>query len=298
MNIANTILEEARRGSRARMPRRSLLPVGALVHLGWCSLSYIFLLSPLVVVIGASLNGGGEYASMSFPPQDVTIANYLDIPQRRFESLGLSLALAASAALIGCLIGVPAALGLVRGNLPGKMLMAAVFRAPLQIPAVVTGIAFLQLYYIIGDATGLKMYGSFSGLLVGHAFIAIPYVVGSVTAILQRFDNRLEEAALSLGASRWRTFRRVTLPSIMPGVYAGALYGFMVSFADVPVSIFLSSPHTRTYPVELFFDLEHDFSPTILASATVVIAICLILLMVMQKLVGLETLLRSGKGGR
>ena len=104
----------------------------------------------------------------------------------------------------------------------------------------------------------------------------------------------MEEAALSLGASRFRTFTRVTLPVIMPGVYAGALYSFMVSFGDVPISIFLTAPDFTTYPVELFYGLENDFDPSILASASLVIFFCLLALLAMQKLVGLEALLRSG----
>lgn len=295
MSTIDAVVEEVRR-SRPRR-RRALVPWGRILHYGWCGLSYVFLLSPLVVVIGASFNAGGEYAPIRFPPESFGLEQYFNIPQRRFESIGLSLGLASLAALLACLVGVPAALGLVRSNIPGKTLVAAVFRAPLQIPSIVTGIAFLQLYYIVGDATGIYWNGTFAGLLLGHAFVATPYVVGAVTAILQRFDTRLEEAALSLGASRWRTFRRVTLPTIMPGVYAGALYAFMVSFGDVPVSIFLTAPGTLTYPVELFFDLENDFSPTILASASLVIVFCLAMLLVMQKLVGLETLLRTGGGG-
>ncbi len=296
MNTAAAIVAETRRPIARRQAAR--VPWGRLLHYGWCSLSYLFLLSPLVVVIGASFNAGGEYAPIRFPPEHFSLEQYFNIPQRRFESMALSLGLATLAACIACLVGVPAALGLVRGNLPGKSVIAVIFRAPLQIPSIVTGIAFLQLFYIIGDATGVYWNGTFAGLVTGHAFVATPYVVGSVTAILQRFDYRLEEAALSLGATRWRTFRRVTLPVIMPGVYAGALYAFMVSFGDVPVSIFLSAPGTLTYPVQLFFDLENDFSPTILASASVVIVFCLVMLLMVQKVVGLEALLRSSGGGR
>ena len=144
MSSAAALVEEVR---RRRPPRRgSLVPWGKLLHYGWCSLSYLFLLSPLVVVMGASFNAGGEYAPIRFPPENWSVEQYFNIPQRRFESMGLSLALASLAALIACLVGVPAALGLVRSNLRGKMFIAAVFRAPLQIPSIVTGIAFLQLF--------------------------------------------------------------------------------------------------------------------------------------------------------
>lgn len=275
------------------LPKRGL-PWGRWFHWLYCSLSYIFLLSPMIVVIGASLHGGEYYTAISFPPKDPSFQWYFKIPAAQFHALGLSFLLGGAATLGACLVGIPAALGIVRSNLPLKTLISALFRAPLQIPAIVTGIAFLQLYFLVGDATGLYAQGTFLGLYLGHFFVATPYVIGTVTAILQRFDNRLEEAALSLGASRWSTFRRVTLPVIMPGVYAGALYSFMVSFGDVPISIFLTAPGFSTYPVELFYGLENDFDPSILASASLVIFFCLIVLLGMQKLVGLEALLRSG----
>ncbi len=275
------------------LPKRGL-PWGRWLHWLYCSLSYIFLLSPMIVVIGASLHGGEYYTAISFPPKDPSFQWYFKIPAAQFHALGLSFLLGAAATLGACIVGIPTALGIVRSQLPLKSLISALFRAPLQIPAIVTGIAFLQLYFLVGDATGLYAQGTFLGLYLGHFFVATPYVIGTVTAILQRFDNRLEEAALSLGASRWRTFRRVTLPVIMPGVYAGALYSFMVSFGDVPISIFLTAPGFTTYPVELFYGLENDFDPSILASASLVIFFCLIVLLGMQKLVGLEALLRSG----
>lgn len=282
------------RQRRSGAPPKIGLPWGKMLHYLFCSLSYIFLLSPMIVVIGASFHGGEYYTAIKFPPDDPSFQWYAKIPRAQIEALGLSFALAGAAALGACVIGIPAALGIVRGKLPGKTFISTVFRAPLQIPAIVTGIAFLQLFYLIGDSTGLYIQGTFWGLYLGHVFVATPYVVGTVTAILQRFDTRLEEAAFSLGASRWSTFRRVTLPVIKPGVYAGALYSFMVSFGDVPISIFLTAPGYVTYPIELFYALENDFDPSILASASMVIFFCLLALLSMQKLVGLDTLLRSG----
>lgn len=289
-SLEAAIVAQRRKGPLPRMG----FPWGKTFHYLFCSLSYIFLLSPMIVVIGASFHGGEYYSAIKFPPDDPSLQWYFKIPKGQLEALGLSFLLGGAAALGACIIGIPAALGIVRSNLPGKTFISTVFRAPLQIPAIVTGIAFLQLFYLVGDATGLYFQGTFWGLYLGHLFVATPYVVGTVTAILQRFDMRLEEAAFSLGASRWSTFRRVTLPVIMPGVYAGALYSFMVSFGDVPISIFLTAPGFVTYPIELFYGLENDFDPSILASASLVIFFCLLAMLVMQKIVGLDNLLRSG----
>lgn len=273
-------------------------PVGQGLLWSVVVFAYLFLHAPTIIVMGASLNASSQYGAIAFPPTSFTLARYWEIPASQFHSILLSLKLAFLSATVGVLLGVPAAFGLVRSRLPGKGLLAAIFRAPLQIPTVVIGITFLQLVYTVGDALGLDLAGSFVGLAVAHCFVATPYVVGTVTAILQRFDGRLEEAAMSLGATPLRTFRRVTLPLIMPGLYAGALYAFMVSFGDVPISIFLSAPGYMTYPVEIFMGLEQNFSPTILASATLVILFCFALMLFVQRVVGLETLLRIGGTGR
>lgn len=262
--------------------------------ISWCSFVYLFLLLPLVVIVGASFHSGTGYAVMVFPPEDPTFKWYLQIPEQQYRALGLSIGLGILTSALSCLLGVPAALGLVRSRLPAKPLLSIFFRMPLQIPSIVIGIAFLHLYYAVGRMTGLYLTGSFLGLALGHLFHATPYVIGTTVAVLQRFDNRLEEAALSLGASRWRTFRRVTLPVIAPGIYAGALYSFMVSFGDVPISIFLTKPGFTTYPVELFFGMENDFDPSMLASATLVILFSLGVMLLVQRVVGLNTLLVSG----
>ncbi len=280
------------------MRRRKLLPkvlVGSVV-----GLVYLFLLAPVIVVAGASFDGGKSVAGrafLQFPPSDLTLYWYENIQPRLWEALGVSVSVAAVAATVGTVLGVPAALGIVRGNLPGKTLIATLFRAPLQIPFIVIGIAFLQTYYFFADAVGFGLQGTFAGLALGHVFVATPYVVGSVGAALQRFDVRLEEAALSLGADRVTTFRRVTLPIVMPGIYAGALFAFMVSFGDVPISLFLASATYTTLPLEIFHGMEFDFDAAVLAISTVVLLGSLVVLYFIQRIVGLDVLLRSGGNG-
>jgi putative spermidine/putrescine transport system permease protein len=256
------------------------------------------LLAPLVVVVGASFSapptGGLIISYVEFPPQHWSTVWYARIPAEQYRALALSIGLGLAAAAGASLIGIPAALGVVRGRFPGRAVVALVLRAPLQIPAVVTGIAFLELFYAAGDWTGIDLAGSFAGIAIAHIFLATPFVFGAVSAVAATLNPRLEEAALTLGASRSSVFRRVTLPLLMPGVYTGALYAFIVSFIDVPVSLFLTSPNLVPYPVELFTAMENEFNPSILASATLVIVFSFALLLVMQRVVGLERLLRSG----
>lgn len=254
---------------------------------------YLFLFAPLIVVVGSSFDGG-ENAFLNFPPKDFSLAWYARIPTRYFETLWVSLYLGGVAAAGSCILGVLAGLALVRSNIKGKTLIATLFRAPLQIPVIVTGFAFLQLYYLIGAATGLFMNGTFVGLAIAHIFITLPYVTGTTVAILHRFNNSLEEAAISLGASRWTTFRRVTLPVILPGVYAGALYAFIVSFGDVPVSMFLAGTQYTTFPVEMFYGMEFDFDPSILCISTLILVGSFFLIWLFQKIIGLDVLLNTG----
>lgn len=286
------------RSRAARLVRASIrFGVRKLPVILYFVLVFAVLLAPLVVVIGGSFSAPESdkvvMSYVEFPPQRLTLRWYEEIPATQLHALGVSFGVGLSVALCACLLGVPAALGLVRGRLVARPLVGALLRAPLQIPHVVIGIAFLQLYYALGDFGGRVAQGSNLGLFVGHLFMATPFVIGSVVAVLARFNMRLEEAAQSLGASPWRTFRRVTLPIIMPGVFTGALYAFIVSFVDVPVAIFLAAPGATTFPVELFNAMEQDFNPSSLASASLAAAFAIVLVFAAQRVVGLDNLLKS-----
>lgn len=264
----------------------------------WIVLVYTIILTPLIVVFGASFSGtdtGNVVISyVAFPPERWTLDWYRRIPASQFAALGLSFALALATAIGACAIGVPAAFGLSRARFPGRSVAAALLRAPLQIPHVVVGIAFLQLYYAVDELCGLALQGTVIGMFLGHLFLATPFVIGSTGAVLDRFNARLEEAALSLGASPWRILRRVTLPILRPGIMTGGLYAFIVSFVDVPVALFLSRPGLVTYPVELFQAMENDFSPASLASASLVTGFAVILVFATKRFIGFDSLLRSG----
>jgi len=270
---------------------------GRILGTVWIVLVYGFLLAPLVVVAGASLNGGEFLAYVNFPPDRISLDWYFRIPPSQLLSLVHSFALATATMAIAILLGVPAAFGLVRAEFRGKAVVAALMRAPLQIPFAVIGVSFLQFYYVLGDATGLYLQASLPGLLIAHVFAAVPYVIGTVGAVLQRFNRRLEEAALILGASPWSAFRRVTMPVIMPGIYTGGLYAFMLSFTDVPIVLFLAGSDFTTFPVEVFHSFQFDFNPTILASSTLVMIGSLAVMLVAQRALGLDTLLKSGGAG-
>ncbi len=254
--------------------------------------AYLFLLGPIVFVAMASFDPGVR-SDAALLPRHFTLDAYLKIPARYYDALLLSTQIALACAVCSCLIGIPAALGLVRGNMRGKAALLALLRVPLQIPGVVSGLAFLQAYYVVGDVTGWYPTGTFWGLLMAHVFAATPYVIGTLVALLQRFDAALEEASLSLGATRWATFTQVTLPLLKPGLFTGALYAFMISFVEVPISVFLVGSRRATFPVEIFNALQFDFDSTILAVSTLVTLLSLVVVLVVQRAVGLDVFVRT-----
>lgn len=261
---------------------------------GFIGLVIIFMIAPLVVIVGASFDGG-EHSFINFPPQDLSLRWYWAIPPRFISALQLSFILALASTFVGLLLGIPAALGIVRGTLPGRDFIASIFRTPLQIPVVVAGIAFLQAYYALSAVSGVRLADTFVGLLAGHVFITVPYIVGSVVAVLHRFNMRLEEAAYSLGASKTSTFFRVTLPIIAPGAYTGALYAFITSFGDVPISLFLGGAKFNAFPVEMFTAMQFDFNSTILATSTLIILFSILLMLIAQRLSGVRPAWRKGR---
>ncbi len=255
---------------------------------------FAFLLGPFVVVIGASFDAGHSY-HVSFPPREFSAEWYFAIPPRYVHAAGVSVAVGVVVAVLATVVGTSAALGIVRGRVIGKEALQAFFRLPVQIPLVVTGVVFMQFYYHVAATTGVNLLDDLWGLVIAHLFVAIPYSVGSVSSVLARMDPRIEEAADSLGATTWSKFWRVTFPLMRPGVIAGMFYAFIVSFGDVPIALFLVSSDHITLPVQIFQDMQFDFHPSMLAVSTIVVALSLFLIVGIQKIVGLDLVLPSGR---
>jgi putative spermidine/putrescine transport system permease protein len=154
--------------------------------------------------------------------------------------------------------------------------------SPLVLPQILTGVALLQYLSILGLAQ------SYWALLIGHVVVTTPYVVRTVSAVLYNFDVALEEAAQSLGASPVRAFFEVTLGLIKPGVVAGAVLAFAISFDNFTISLFLTSPTLTPLPIELFAYLKYSFDPTAAAASAVAIGVTLVLMLLIARVTGLE----------
>ncbi|MDB5510875.1 MAG: hypothetical protein JWR08_358 [Enterovirga sp.] len=254
----------------------------------------LFLLGPFVVILGASFDTGDNY-HVQFPPRGFTLAWFGQISPKYVQAAWTSLVVGLAVAVLAGVIGTAAALGIVRSRIGGKEAFQAFFRLPVQIPLVVTGAVFLQFYYYVSALTGLDLLRGLAGLILAHLFIALPYCVGSVSSVLVRMNPSLEEAAQSLGATHWSTFRRVTLPAIRPGVAAGMFYAFIVSFGDVPVAIFLAAGDAATLPVRIFQDMQFDFQPSMLAVSSLIVIVSAALILAVQRFAGLDMVLPGGR---
>jgi putative spermidine/putrescine transport system permease protein len=240
-----------------------------------------FLLLPIVVVLLFSINPA---PFIQFPPQGVSLRWFEKFFNSRdfMSAFGLSVRLALLTVVAATVIGTLAALALVRGRLPGAGFLASLFLSPLMLPAILTGLALFQFFVL------LDVGRPFWGLVVGHVVIAIPYVIRTTTAVLVNFDRSLEEAARNLGASELVTFREVTLPLIRPGVIAGSIFAFVISFDQFPLSLFLVNPGQETLPITMFNYLKYDFDPTIAAASTVSIALSIGVVLLLERTVGLQ----------
>jgi putative spermidine/putrescine transport system permease protein len=266
----------------AAAPTRQRRPLARRLLDVWAGVAALFLLAPLVIVV---LNSLGSEQYVIFPPAGFSLAWYGRIPEYYLHGALFSLLVAATAVLSGALLAIPAALALMRGALPGRAAIDALLRSPIQIPLLIAGVAFLQFYVLLYDLTRLTLMDSFVGLWIAHTVVVSPYILVAVVARLARYDERLDEAAYGLGASAWTTFWRVTFPQLRTAIAAGMFFGFLMSFDNVPTTIFLIQSGQTTLPLALFFDAERDLSRVQYAVGTLVtIVSTTIILLAMRRL--------------
>ena len=224
----------------------------------------VFMTVPTVVVIAVSFN---PTAILSFPPAGLSLrwyANVVAYPQFRRAAMN-SLLVTAAAAALALPAGTLAALALERGRLRGRSVWAAMLLSPLVVPGVAAGLGFLIL------AAGLGLLRSRSVLVAAHVALVLPFVVRSVWVSVRNLDPVLERAAASLGATPWRVFRRVTLPLLRPGLFAGLLFAVVVSLNEFVVSLFISNRVTEILPVAMFTYVVNYTDPTIAALSSLFI---------------------------
>jgi putative spermidine/putrescine transport system permease protein len=191
-----------------------------------------------------------------------------------------SFIVAPSATVVATFLGTLAAIGLTKANFRGKALLMAILISPMIVPVVVVGVGMYLFFAPIGLAN------TYIGLILAHASLGVPFVVTTVAATRQGFNYNLVRASLSLGANPVKTFFRITLPVIAPGVISGALFAFATSFDEVVVTLFLAGANQTTLPRQMFTGIRENISPTIAALATILIVFSTSLLLALEWLRG------------
>jgi len=211
---------------------------------------------------------------LSFPPPGLSLQWYQNFFARAdWTSATIqSIRVAFTVMILATVLGVAASLALVRGSFPGKDIVNLIIVSPLVVPAIIVAIAIYGIY------VRLYLVQTFWGLVLAHTVLAVPYVVVNVSATLRGFDIRLEQAAQSLGANAWQTFRYVTLPMISPGIFAGAVFAFIASFDELIVALFIAGARGRTLPMRMFEGLRMEIDPTIAAVSSMLITFSVLVL--------------------
>lgn len=243
----------------------------------------LLIVMPIVLVIPLAVT---EARVMSFPPQGFSLRWFetvLGSPVWQ-ERLIASLQVGIGTAIVATVLGTLTALGLYRSRIRGKRIVYAIVLGPLIVPTVVVGVGLYLLMirgWVIGPITvGGGWTGSAVGLILAHSVLALPMPVITVTTSLATVDGNLELAAASLGAPPIATFRRITLPLILPGVVAGLLLSFLLSWDEVVVATFLASPRFSTVPVELFGQVQFGVDPSAAAVSALLMGVAALVLVV------------------
>ena len=247
-----------------------------------------FMLAPLLIVCAVAFTPEN---TLTIPSTHLSLRwfkavfAHADLMQTCWNSQWL----AQSAATLATLVAVPAGLAITRHAFAGRDALNALFLSPLIIPHLVLGVALLRLFSLIGAS------GSFGWLVLAHVVIVTPYVMRLVVAAATGFDRSCEQAALSLGASHFTVFRRITLPMILPGVAGGWLLAFINSFDEVTMSIFVTAPSTVTLPVRMYMYATESIDPLMAAASALMVGFTAAVMVLLDRLYGLDRILVGGK---
>ena len=249
-----------------------------------CGLILFFLIMPILVIIPLSFNAGDYFTftkeMLALDPAGYSLQWYNDFftnPNWQ-GAVRNSVIISIFSTLIATTLGTLAALGLSQAQMPAKSAIMALLLSPMIVPLIISAAGMYFFYSRVG------LQGTLIGVILAHAALGTPFVVITVTATLVGFDRSLIRAALGLGASPFTVLRRVIVPIILPGVISGALFAFITSFDEVVVVLFVGSFEQRTIPWQMFSGIREHISPTILAVATVLVGVSIVLLTVLELL--------------
>ncbi|MVT00991.1 ABC transporter permease [Devosia marina] len=251
-----------------------------IVGIIFVALTALILLAPLIVVIGVSVS---ESQFIAFPPNGLSLRWYQEVLSSNayLNAAWISIQIALLVTLMATAIGGAAAIAIHRRQLPFSDTLATVFLSPLVLPTIIYAIGMLMFWSsVFGPVTPLT-------LALSHTAIALPYVVRTTLAVLAESDPYLEEAARTMGANRLQRLWFVVVPQCFPGLAAGAFFAFNISFDEAVLSLFLRGPTLTTLPVQIYSQLEFSPDPSVAAVSTIMIALTIVLIFVIDRMLGL-----------
>ena len=247
-----------------------------------CGLIFFFLIAPIVVIIPLSFNAEDFFTftpeMLSLSPEGFSTKHYRDFFTNSDwqQALWNSVRIAPMATILSVGFGTLAAIGLSQPHVPFRRAIMAILISPMIVPLIISAAGMYFFYSRIG------LQGTYWGVVLAHAALGIPFVIITVTATLVGFDRSLTRAAANMGADPVTTFFKVQMPLILPGVIAGGLFAFITSFDEVVVVLFVGSAGQKTLPWQMFTGLREQISPTILAVATILVTISVLLLATLE----------------
>lgn len=247
-----------------------------------CGLIFFFLVAPIIVIIPLAFNAEPYFTftreMLSFDPDGYSLRWYEALfgSQEWMRSIGNTFIISISSTILATALGTLAALGLNRRNMPFRGVITAVLISPMIVPLIITAAALFSFFARVG------LSNTFPGIILSHVVLGTPFVVLTVTASLSGFDETLIRAAQSLGANQVRTFFKVILPLLLPGVIAGGLFAFVTSLDEVVIVNFMAGPEQTPVTVRMFSGLREEISPTILALASLLVALSIVLLTALE----------------
>lgn len=243
------------------------------------SLTLLFLIGPFLIIILAGASAGDF---MAFPPEGLSLRWYIKVftVESFRASFVLSMFLAIFGTLLALLIGVPAAYAISRYKVPYAETVKTIVAAPIIVPGIIVGLALLR-YLVVPLNFTVTM-----ALFLAHTALVLPYAVRVVSSSLTNLRSDMEEAAVLLGCTRLGAFAKVVLPNIRGGVLAAFILGFVTSFNQVPVSLFLSGPGVRTLPIDMLSYMEITYDPSVAALSALLAFMSVIIVFVAEKFLG------------
>jgi len=255
------------------------MSIGRVIYLSICTLIFVFLMAPIIVIIPLSFNAEPYFTftegMLRLDPEAWSLRWYREIMTNDvwIKSLVNSIVIGVSATILATALGTLAALGLANSAIPARRTIMGLIISPMVTPVI---IAAAGMFFFYSD---LGLGQTHVSIILAHTVLGVPFVVVTVTATLAAYDFTLNRAAANLGAGPWTTFRRVQFPLIAPGVFSGALFAFAISFDEVVVILFMGGVEQRTVPRQMWAGIREQISPAILAVATLLIVFAILLLL-------------------